>query len=73
MKLRDLFIGDVFILVRSGDKYIKDEYQRDENGKGLKRNFVIPLEKGTSKQLPARTLSIQCKVKKVIRCKNASS
>lgn len=72
MKLQNLFIGDVFILVRSGDKYIKAEYQRDENGKGLKRNFVIPLDK-IGNQLPARTLSIQCNVKKVIRCKNVSS
>lgn len=72
MKLQNLFIGDVFILIRSGDKYIKAEYQRDENGKGLKRNFVIPLD-NLGNQLPARILSIQCKVKKVIRCKNASS
>jgi len=69
MKLVTLFIGDVFILVRSGDKYIKAEYQRDENGKGLRRNFVIPIDR-LGNQLPARTLSIQCKVKKVIRCKS---
>ena len=69
MKLKDLFIGDTFILVRSGDKYIKSEYQRDENGIGLKMNFVIPLEKGSSKQLPLKALSIQCKVRKVIRRK----
>lgn len=69
MKLVTLFIGDVFILVRSGDKYIKAEYQRDENGKGLRRNFVIPVDH-LGNQLPARTLSIQCKVKKVIRCKS---
>lgn len=68
MKLKTLFIGDVFILVRSGDRYIKAEYQRDENGKGLKRSSVIPVDH-LGNRSPARTLSIQCKVKKVIRCK----
>lgn len=67
MKLNDLNVGDKFILVRSGEKYINAEYQRDENGKGLKRNFVIPVD-NFGNQLPVRTLSLQCNVKKVIRC-----
>ena len=66
MKINDLNIGDKFILVRSGDKYINAEYQRDENGIGLKRNFVIPLDKLGNK-LPVKTLSLQCEVKIVIR------
>jgi len=68
MKLNDLNVGDKFILVRSGEKYIKAEYQRDQNGKGLKRSFVIPLDK-FGQQLPVRTLSLQCKVKLIIRFK----
>lgn len=68
MKLNGLNIGDKFILVRSGDKYINAEYQRDKSGKGLKRNFVIPVD-DFGNQLPVRTLSLQCNVKKVMRCK----
>ena len=64
MKLNQLNIGDKFILVRSGDKYINAEYQRNALGVGLRSNFVIPLnEKG--EQLPVRTLSTQCKVELV--------
>ena len=70
MKLADLKIGDKFILCRSGEKYIKAEYQRDSFGVGLKRYFVIPLDSEGKRQHSPRTLSLQCKVKLVVTVYN---
>ena len=61
MKLIELKPGDEFILVRTGKKYINAEYQRILR-QGMKHNYVIPLN-DLGQQMPARTLSIQCKVK----------
>ena len=63
MKLIELKPGDEFILVRTGKKYINAEYQKIL-GIGMKHNYVIPLD-DMGRQMPVRTLSIQCKVKLV--------
>ena len=69
MKLNDLEVGDIFILVRSGDKYIKGEKYTYE-GSPTKRFLVEQLagKKSVLSQKFPCSLSLQCKVKKVVRC-----